>query len=160
NFSTPSNFTHNIWLSANGDYAFTTDEVSGGYIGAYDVSDPGNIQYLDQIQSSPGMGIVPHNTHVLGNYLFTSYYTDGVTVHDATYTHNLVEVGHYDTSPLNTPNTSGCWGVYPFFTSGNIVASDREEGLFIIQSAHHQGAYLEGQVTEFGSGNQLNNVQI
>ena len=159
-FTTPSNFTHNIWTSDDGDYAFTTDEVSGGYIGAYDVSDPGNIKYLDQIQSSPGNGIIPHNTHVLGNYLITSYYTDGVTIHDATHPHNLIEVANYDTSPFDTPNTSGCWGVYPFFASGNIIASDREEGLFILESFEHQGAYLEGQVTEFGTSNPLNNVQV
>lgn len=159
-FTTPSNFTHNIWTSANGDYAFTTDEVSGGYIGAYDVSDPGNIQYLDQIRSSPGEGIVPHNTHVLGDYLITSYYTDGVTIHDATYPYNLVEVANFDTSPLSTPNTSGCWGVYPYLPSGNIIASDREEGLFILSSNEHQGAYLEGVVTEFGTSNPLNNVEI
>lgn len=159
-FTTPSNFTHNIWTSADGDYAYTTDEVSGGYIGAYDVSDPANIKYLDQIQSSPGDDIVPHNTHVLGDYIYTSYYTDGVVVHDATYPHNLVEVANFDTSPFSTPNTSGCWGVYPFFASGNIIASDREEGLFILSSNAHHGAYLEGNIVEFGTLNPLNNVEV
>lgn len=159
-FTTPSNFTHNIWTTANGDYAFTSDEVSDGYIAAYDISDPLNIQYLDRIQSSPGNDIVPHNVHVLGNYVVTSYYTDGVTVHDVTHPHNMVEVANFDTSPLSTPNTQGCWGVYPFFSSGNIVASDREEGLFVLGPNYQQGAYLEGQVTEFGTSNPLNNVEI
>lgn len=159
-FTTPSNFTHNIWTNSNGDYAFTTDEVSGGYVGAYDVTDPSNIKFLDQIQSSPGLGIVPHSCHVLGNYVYTSYYTDGVVIYDATYPHNLVEIANFDTSPLTSQNTDGCWGVYPFFPSGNIVASDREEGLFVLGATEHQGAYLEGTVTEFGTSNPLNNVQI
>ncbi|UKN02461.1 choice-of-anchor B family protein [Paracrocinitomix mangrovi] len=159
-FATPSTFTHNIWTSANGDYAFTSDEVSGGYIGAYDVSNPANIKYLDKIQSSPGAGIVPHNVHVKGNYLYTSYYTDGVVVHDITHPNNLVEVGNYDTSPLSTPNTNGCWGVYPFLPSGNIIATDRQEGVFVLGDNVHAGAFVEGTITEFGLGNPINNVDV
>ena len=157
---TPTNFTHNIWTSTDGNYAFTTDEVSGGYIGAFDVSNPANIVYLDKIQSSAGDGIVPHNAHVKGNYLITSYYSDGVVIHDITYPYNLVEVGNIDTNPLNTPTTEGCWGVYPYFPSGNIIASDRQEGLFVLGSSVSQGAYLEGTITEQGTGNPLNNVTV
>ena len=29
--STPNNFTHNAWVSSDGDYVFTTDETSGAY---------------------------------------------------------------------------------------------------------------------------------
>lgn len=157
---TPTNFAHNIWASEDGNYVFTTDEVPGGYIGAFDVSDPASIKALDKIQSSPGNDIVPHNSHVRGNYLYTSYYTDGVVIHDITHPHNLIEVANYDTSPLATPNTEGCWGVYPFFTSGNIIASDRQEGLFVFSVDEHQGSYLEGTVTEFGTDMALNNVKV
>lgn len=157
---TPTNFSHNIWTSTDGNYAFTTDEVSGGFIGAFDVTDPSNIVYLDKIQSSPGSGIVPHNAHVNGNYLVTSYYADGVVVHDITYPNNLVEVGNHDTNPHENPNTSGCWGVYPYFPSGHVVASDREEGLYVFAVDYQPGAYLEGTVTEMGTGNPINNVQV
>ena len=37
--STPSNKAHNCWLSDDGNYLFTTDEVDGGYIASFDVSD-------------------------------------------------------------------------------------------------------------------------
>jgi choice-of-anchor B domain-containing protein len=157
---TPTNFSHNIWTSTNGNFAFTTDEVSGGYIGAFDVSDPSNPVYLDKIQSSPGAGIVPHNAHVNGNFLVTSYYADGVVVHDITYPHNMIQTGNHDTNPHDLPNTSGCWGVYPYFPSGNIIASDREEGLFIFDVDYLAGAYLEGHVTEMGTGIPLNNVTV
>lgn len=157
---TPTNFSHNIWASEDGDFVYTTDEVSGAFIGAFDVSDPSSIIQLDQIQSSPGEGIIPHNSHVKGNYLYTSYYTDGVVIHDITYPNNLIEVANYDTSPFDTPNFQGCWGVYPFFESGTIVASDRKEGLIVLSAAPHQGSYLEGNVTELGTGMPVNNVQI
>src|SRR6185503_15148171 len=45
--STPSNFTHNVWLDDSGDHIFSTDEVNGAFVGSYDVSDPGDIQWLD-----------------------------------------------------------------------------------------------------------------
>ncbi|MBK6950727.1 MAG: choice-of-anchor B family protein [Crocinitomicaceae bacterium] len=157
---TPTNFSHNIWTSTDGNYAFTTDEVSGGFIGAYDVSDPSNIIYLDKIQSSPGAGIVPHNAHVLGNYLVTSYYADGVVIHDITYPNNLIQVGNHDTNPHELTNTSGCWSVYPYFPSGNIIATDIEEGLYIFDVNYLPGAYLEGTVTEMGTGNPINNVTV
>ncbi|MFT5822484.1 MAG: choice-of-anchor B domain-containing protein [Crocinitomix sp.] len=157
---TPTNFAHNIWASEDGDYVFTTDEVADGFVGSFDVSDPASIKSLDKIQSSPGQDIVPHNSHVRGNYLYTSYYTDGVVIHDITNPHNLIEVANYDTSPLDSPTTDGCWGVYPFFASGNIIASDRQEGLLIYSVDEHQGSYLEGNITEFGTGIALNNVEV
>lgn len=157
---TPTEFAHNIWSSDDGNYVFTTDEVSGGYIGSFDVSVPGSIIPLDKIQSSPGDHIVPHNSHVKGNYLYTSYYTDGIVIHDITYPYNMVEVANHDTNPLDSPTTDGCWGAYPFLPSGNILATDREEGLFIYSVNEHQASYLEGNVTEFGTGAALNNVSV
>lgn len=157
---TPSIFTHNIWVSDDGNYAFTTDEVSDGYIGSFDISDPTDIRYLDKIQSSPGNDIVPHNSFVHGNFLYTSYYADGVVIHDITHPHNMIEVGNYDTSPFATPDFKGCWGVYPYFESGYIVASDREEGLFVLTFNEEQGAYLEGNITEAGTGFALNDVTV
>jgi choice-of-anchor B domain-containing protein len=156
---TPSFFTHNIWADSNG-IAYTTDEVSGGYVASYDVSDPSNIVELDRIQSSPGAGVVPHNVHVLGNYLITSWYSDGIVIHDATHPHNLIEVGYFDTHPLQTTGYEGCWGAYPFFSSGLIAATDRQEGLFILSPDYIQGAYLEGIVTDLNTGNPIDQVNV
>lgn len=156
---TPTTFTHNIWANTSG-FAFTTDEIAGGFIGAYDLSLPSNPVLIDKIQSSAGDNIVPHNTHVLNDYLITSYYADGVVIHDISRPHNMVEVGQYDTSPLHSEDFVGCWGVYPYFSSGKIIASDIEEGLFIIEADLHKGSYLEGHITEQGSGFNLGNVEV
>jgi choice-of-anchor B domain-containing protein len=157
--NTPSNFSHNVWTS-NGNYAFTTDEVTGGYIGSYDISDPANIQELDRIQSSPGAGVIPHNAHVMSNYVITSYYSDGVTVHDITHPHNLIEVGNYDTYPDQTTSYDGCWGVYPYFPSGLMVASDITEGLFVLSPTYQQAAYLEGIVTNSSTLLPIDQVDV
>ena len=97
--ATSSNFTHNCWISEDGNTLFTTDEVSGAYIGAYNVSNIYNIEEMDLIQEWTGLGnVVPHNTHVIGNYLVTSYYTSGVTI-DASDPYNSAEFAYFDTSP-------------------------------------------------------------
>ncbi|MGV6861189.1 MAG: choice-of-anchor B family protein [Putridiphycobacter sp.] len=156
---TPSTFTHNIWGDQSG-HVYVTDEISNGFISAFDVTNPSTPFLLDVAQSSPGDNIIPHNVHVNGNYIYTSYYADGVVVHDITHPNNLIEVGRFDTWPGTSSGFVGCWGVYPFFNSGIIVASDIEHGLFVLQNNVHQGSYIEGVVSDLNSGSPLSNVSI
>ncbi len=157
---TPSSFTHNIWPSESGKYVYTTDEVSGAFIGVYDISDPTNIFEVDRTQHSPGAGVIPHNTHVKGDYLITSYYSDGVVIHDISNPDNIVKIGQYDTYPGQTIGFDGCWGVYPFLPSGTILAADITEGLFILGPNYQKAAYLEGIVTDASSGSSLSGVSV
>lgn len=158
--NTPNVFAHNIWPSDNGQFVYTTDEVSGAYVTAYDISNPANIIEVDRIQSSPGAGVIPHNTHVKGDFLVTSYYSDGVTIHDATYPYNLIEIGHFDTYPQQTRSYDGCWGAYPWLPSGNMLATDRATGLWVLGANYQQAAYLEGIVTDASTLSQLSGVVI
>ena len=157
---TPSDFAHNVWPSDDGNFVFTTDEVSGGFIGAYDVSNPADIFETDRTRSNPQFGTVPHNVHVLGDYLITSYYADGVTIHDISDPYNLIQVGAYDTYPGNSTSTVGCWGAYPFLPSGNILATDIGNGLFILGPTYLEAARLEGTVTNAVTGQQIPGVAI
>ena len=158
--STPSYFTHNIWPSNDGSYVFTTDEVSGAFVTSYNIQDPSNIVEVDRIQNSPGTGLIPHNTHVLSHFLVTSYYSDGIIIHDITNPKNIIKVGSYDTYPGQTTWYDGCWGVYPFFPSGTIVAADITQGLFVLKPTYKQAAYLEGIITDSLTGNPIENVQV
>jgi len=139
-YPTSANFTHNCWISEDGNTLFTTDEVSGAYIGAYDVSNIYDIEQSNLIQEWTGLGnVVPHNTHVIGNYLVTSYYTSGVTIVDASDPYNLTEVAYFDTSPQYEGNGfNGCWGAYPYLPSGLILATDRENGLHILSTPYSE----------------------
>jgi choice-of-anchor B domain-containing protein len=158
--TTPNNFTHNIWPSSNGQFVYTTDEVTGAFIGVYDISDPTNIIEVDKTQHSPGTGVIPHNTHVKGDYLITSYYSDGVVIHDITYPTNTIKVGQYDTYPGQTADFNGCWGVYPFLPSGTILAADITEGLFILGPNYQKASYLQGIVTDQSSALPINDVSV
>jgi choice-of-anchor B domain-containing protein len=158
--TTHSTFTHNIWVTPNGKFAYTTDEVSGAFIGAYDISDPTNIIEVDLIQNSPGKGVIPHNVHWMNDYLITSYYSDGVVVFDASRPHNLVKVADFDTYPTQTTGFDGCWASYPFLPSGIILAADITGGLFIANPTYIRASYLEGEVRNQSDNSLLSNVKV
>ncbi|MEN9742340.1 MAG: hypothetical protein RLZZ65_145 [Bacteroidota bacterium] len=158
--STPNNFTHNIWPSANGQVVYTTDEISGAYVAAYDISNPQQIAQLDRVQSQQGTSVIPHNVHVKGDYLITSYYSDGVVFHDAHDPENLIKLGAFDTYPGQTPGFDGCWGVYPFFPSNKAVAADITLGLFVFQVHYAPAASLTGVVKNLITGQVLEQVNV
>ncbi len=146
--STPSNFTHNCWLDDTGDHLFTTDEQPNSVLASYDVSDPSDIQFEDQLQTGPGTNAVIHNTYWLNDYVVQSYYTEGVSIYDVADPTNIVEVGHYDTSPFSGDGFNGAWGVYPFAPSGNLYVSDIEGGLYILGPQYVQACRLEGVISD------------
>ncbi len=76
-----------------------------------------------------------HNPYVVGDYAIASYYEDGVVIFDVSNPLQPERVAYYDTYPSNSTYNGyeGCWGVYPFLPSGNILASDINNGLFIIK---------------------------
>lgn len=157
---TPNLFTHNIWPSSDGNTVFTTDEISGAFVAAYDISNLQQIQEIDRVQNQQGTSVIPHNTHVKGAYLVTSYYSDGIVVHDAHDPSNLIKLGSFDTYPGQTPGFDGCWGVYPFFNSNKAVAADITEGLFILQINYAPAASLTGVVKDLISGQVLSQVSV
>ena len=163
---TPNAFTHNAWISDDGDYVFTTDETSDAYIGSYNISDMSNIQEVDRIQSNPGSNSIPHNTHVDGDFLITSWYRDGTTVHDISNPNNLVQVAYYDSYPGSGDGFDGCWGTFPFLPSGIIISSDinssnNGNGKLLIYERGFSGAcYLEGIVTDGNTGSNINGATI
>ncbi len=162
--ATTSNFTHNAWLSDDGDFLFTTDERPNAFVDAYDVSDLDEVDRLDSYRpkATEGTGVIPHNTHYDDGYIVTSWYTDGIIVVDANRPNNLVQVGAYDTyEPTDIGDGfRGCWGAYPFLPSGLILASDIQEGLLVFGTTYERACYLEGQVTSSLDGLPINNVSV
>ena len=163
---TPNSFTHNAWVSDNGQFVFTTDEQADSYLAAYDITNINNIQEVDRIQSNPGSNVIPHNTHVDGNFLITSYYRDGTTVHDITYPNYMIEVAYYDSYAGSGNGFDGCWGTYPFLPSGNIISSDINSGpggsgrLLIYGRDFQQACYLSGNVIDGITSNPISNASI
>ena len=161
---TPRSFTHNTWLSDNSKVLFTTDERGNAPVAAYDISDLSDIKLLDEFRptNSLGAGLIPHNVHVLNDFLVTSFYKEGVIITDATKPDNLIEVGNYDTYPIpgDFSGFSGNWGAYPFLPSGLVLASDINNGLFVLEPTYIRAAYLEGLVKDAQTDTPLPNVTV
>ena len=155
-------FTHNAWLSDDGDFLFTTDERNNANVDSYDVSDLNDIRRMDTFrpQATEGTGVIPHNTHYHNGFLVTSWYIDGVKVTDVHRPSNMIEVGSYDTYSGNLTDFNGCWGVYPFLPSGLIIAADINSGLYVFEPNYVRACYLEGTVTDANSGAQLFDVKV
>jgi len=159
--STPTQFTHNLWLNDASTALFSTDENTNSFLGAYDITDLNNIRELDRVQLTPGSGSIIHNTHTLNDFEIISWYKDGIAIVDVSQPDNMIITGSYDTYPQGSGNGfSGAWGVYPYLPSGNIVVSDINNGLFVLTPTYIRGCYLEGLVTDSISGLPLNNVNV
>jgi hypothetical protein len=102
---------------------------------AIDVSDPCEPEVtgtFDAETNNPTS--ITHNQIVACDYLYVSYYYDGIVVYDISDPANPEKVLYYDTStePDGT-SYKGAWGIYPLLPSGNILVSDMQEGLFIFE---------------------------
>lgn len=158
--ATPNTFTHNCWLDATGHHLYTTDETANSYVASYDVTDPTDINELDRLQTDPGSSAIVHNTYWLNDYTVQSYYTEGVSIYDVSHPDNMVEVGHFDTSPFTGGTFNGAWGVYPFLPSGNLLISDIEGGLYILGPTYVRGCYLEGTITDAQNAQPLSGASV
>ncbi len=161
---TPTAFTHNVWLTPNRKTLLTTDENSGSFLASYDISNLSSIKLLDKVQNL-STGSIVHNTHILpnGNFAVTSWYKDGVNIVDITRPQNLVVVGTYDTYPQGVGGGfNGCWGVYPFLPSGNLLVTnlDNGDGFFVLTPQYKRACYLEGIVRDSVTKQVLSGVSI
>jgi hypothetical protein len=159
--TTKGKFTHNVWTTTSGDYAFTTDEINGGSIGSYDVNDLSDIEHLDDFKKFPNGVEMPHNVTVKDSILYISYYKEGLVVVDAQRPNNLVEIASFDTDTnLSGSNSGGAWGVYPYLTSGKVLISDIKKGLYVFDVERVGAAFLEGKITDASNGFPLFGVDV
>jgi choice-of-anchor B domain-containing protein len=155
-------FTHNAWTNDAGTTVYTTDERANAYVEAYDISNLPTITMTDRFRplASEGLRVVPHNTHYLNEFLYTSYYTDGIVVTDVSKPDNMIQVGQFDTWDGPDGGFNGNWGAYPFLPSGIILASDISSGLYVLQADIPRASYLEGTVIDRITGLPINGVDV
>lgn len=160
--TTSRNFTHNAWISDNGQTLFTTDERSEAYIDAYDVSDLSDIKLLDKWRPSNAVDrqVIPHNVHVFNDYLVTSHYTEGVTIIDAKHPDNLILTGQFDSYSGTNQGFFGCWGAYPYLPSGNLLITDINTGLYVLSPTYLRACRLEGIVRDQSTTNPIFDVLV
>ena len=127
-------YNHSGWLSDDGLTYYFADETWSTDVKVVDVSNLDDISIITTLEPpTDNIHSIAHNQLFYKNYLFVSYYFDGLQVYDVSDPDNPVRVREYDTSEIeHIQNYKGAWGVYPFLPSGNILISDMQEGLFVV----------------------------
>ena len=121
---------HDAAVFHNEQFLATADEMEGGHIKIWDISDYNNIFQVSSFQVNSSHTV--HNIYFKENLIIGSWYADGTRVLDVTDPHNPVEVGYYDTTELEGLYV-GNWGTYTYLPSGLIISSDIESGLYIME---------------------------
>jgi hypothetical protein len=140
---------HNCWTTEDKKYLFTTDEVAGGFIRIWDIRNPSNpVQVGSWSSGVPNSDV--HNVQVKGNFLYASYYAEGVEILDIEDPTQPIEVGHFDTDPTVTSPAAGCWDFFPYFPSGTLVASNyygsAKPGMWLFRFNGARAAKIAGVV--------------
>ena len=131
-------YNHSNWRTADGKHVVVCDESDNRPVRIVNVEDLSDMSITSTFQSQlrlPGNpNHLAHNPYVLGDSMVVmSYYVDGVQVWDIRDRANPERLAYYDTSPGTSNPSDGVWGAYPFLPSGNILASDMRNGLFIVK---------------------------
>lgn len=143
NAYTDSAYAHQGWLSEDQKYFFmddelderNSDELIHTTTRVWDVQDLDNPIYLGSHDGT--QTTIDHNLYVKDGHIFQANYSSGLRIlriNDAS-TLDLEEVAFFDT--YNTDNDvsfNGAWSVYPFFESGTVLVSDRQNGLFMLSA--------------------------
>jgi choice-of-anchor B domain-containing protein len=126
-------YNHSGWLNDDGTVYVMQDENHGYDVKLLDVSDFNNISVLSTFTSGVDPLSMAHNGIIKGDNLYIPYYHDGLRVFDISDPTNPIQTWEYDTyAPSSHASYKGAWGVYPYLPSGNIIVSDMQTGLYII----------------------------
>lgn len=69
-------------------------------------------------------------------------------------------INEHDTHSGSGDGFSGCWGVYPWLPSGNIIVSDMQGGLFVLGVNYTRASHLKGQVLDANTSFALDDVEV
>lgn len=126
-------YNHSGWLSDDGSIYAMQDENHGYDVKILDVSDFNNISVVSTFNSGTNAQCMAHNGIIKGDLLYLAYYHDGLRVFDISDPTLPTQVSYYDTySPSSYSSYKGAWGVYPYLPSGNIIVSDMQTGLYVL----------------------------
>jgi choice-of-anchor B domain-containing protein len=138
-------YNHSGYPTKDLQYFYMADENHGFDLKVVDISDVENATVVGTFNAGVENPFsITHNQIAHCNYLYTSYYYDGLRVFDISDPENPEPVLYYDTYSFQNGNSyKGAWGVYPFLPSGKILISDMQTGLYIFDAID---AECEGRV--------------
>ena len=143
-----------LLVTADEDFCKTsgaTIEKGFGFMRVYDYSNPASPKQIGEYRTPNSLGpndlaagdFVIHNNFLVGNEVYSSWYTDGVRVVDLSNPRRPTEVAYFvppaTTNPVKPSqrgvltNTTQVWGVVVDEATGLVYASDMNSGLWILR---------------------------
>jgi choice-of-anchor B domain-containing protein len=138
---------HSVWFTEDHRYFLSADMDDEHHHGLdtrifiLDASDLDAIPITPTIYTGPTSGS-DHNIWVRGEYAYVGNLSAGLRILDLQDIANgqLTQVAYFDDYPTsNAPgHLFGAWAAYPFFESGVVAMSNRQEGLFLVRPLLNQ----------------------
>lgn len=129
-----SGYNHSGWLTPNRKTYIMADENHGSPLKVFDVSNFKKINNISILSTQDSSISIPHNPLASCDYVYVSYYYNGLQVYNIKDPKHPIQEYYYPTSTLpNELSYKGSWGNWPFFPSGNIAVADMQNGLFVVK---------------------------
>jgi choice-of-anchor B domain-containing protein len=134
-----SGYNHSSWITNDGKTLVFADEVPAALDAkVLDVTNVNNISLKNTFRSNDGA--TAHNPYVVGNkWCWMSSYQDGLYLYDISSPFETSVHGYFDTHPQHGVNDNfvtspykGNWGAYPYLPSKIVIATDMQNGIFIL----------------------------
>ncbi|HZP63005.1 MAG TPA: hypothetical protein VFB28_06265 [Terriglobales bacterium] len=128
------------YATADGNFlAYSRKTIdSTSEVKIYDITNPAAAVVASTITMSAfGIdAIAPHDPKIMGNLMYVSWFQAGTLIFDITNPRSPMLVGSYDTWPAKPAPSQldGNWGVYPFLGADRVLLSDRNTGLYIVDT--------------------------
>jgi choice-of-anchor B domain-containing protein len=124
-------YCHQGSITPDRQYVLLNDETDG--LPLTRIVNVTNLSALTLAGTFQSSTTIDHDLFIVGDYIFESNYTSGLHVFHFNGPNDVVRTGYYDTYAFNNGSSyNGTWANYPFFPSGNVIVSDMQGGLFIL----------------------------
>jgi choice-of-anchor B domain-containing protein len=129
-------YNHSGWLSEDGSTYVYCEETIGRTVKVCELDNKTNATVVSEFYAGEKEHTLAHNVVLMNGVAYVSYYLEGLQIFDITDRKVPRRVAYYDPDAESEGiGFGGVWGVYPFLPSGNVLISDRGNGLLVLDAS-------------------------
>lgn len=131
-------YNHSGWLTDDGKHYVMADENHSLKLKMVNVEDKEDlfVESIFGVEADDSLDIA-HNQMIIGDYLYVSYYSDGMIVYNIANIDSIYVAGQFSTTEESrTDSYRGNWGVYCYLPSNKILLSDMQEGFYVLNATY------------------------
>jgi hypothetical protein len=147
---------HSCWPTDDRRYVLLCEERRGGPLRIFEMIDQEDgtlaLEFRDEYKVTTNRAISVHNVMLVGYRAFCAWYQIGLQVFDLDpATGELRLIGSYDTtSSSGSGGYDGAWGVYPYNGQDQVLISDIQTGLWVLDLGYLRGDLNCDRGVDFG----------